>query len=333
MGINSLPLTVLLLAGISQAAASNVVTDPSAPVKEPMAEVVYRQVLLEGAMPDLTAACADAALFGMDLRLQELRDRLMVIAPAPQPFDVVIANARALMVCKAPDSTQTVLSRFGPAPGQQRRDWLLLSWQAANAALDHARASLALRRLANGNLTVLDFEPLTVGYGEDGLPLTRSALDLLAEHELSLGRSGEAAIVLLAGRTRGALGARRLALAAELLQDLGNDQHSTLLESALDQAAVDQSWGLAEDLLRLQLKLDLEAGGDGSRPRRRLERLATRLDDRYTLWQLIREDPDQQEAATSLEQELRSPRQSGGHAELGVSRPDASSVSVPSESK
>ncbi|HGY5538474.1 MAG TPA: hypothetical protein ACN46J_06170, partial [Prochlorococcus sp.] len=128
MGINSLPLTVLLLAGISQAAASNVVTDPSAPVKEPMAEVVYRQVLLEGAMPDLTAACADAALFGMDLRLQELRDRLMVIAPAPQPFDVVIANARALMVCKAPDSTQTVLSRFGPAPGQQRRDWLLLSW-------------------------------------------------------------------------------------------------------------------------------------------------------------------------------------------------------------
>ncbi len=329
MGIHSLPLTVLLLAGVSQAAPLNVATATSATVKEPMAEVVYRQLLREGEIPDLAAACADADLFGINARLEELRDRLMVIAPPPQPFDVVMANARALMVCRAPDSTQTVLARFGPAPGRQRRDWLLLSWQAASAAFDHSRASLALRRLANGNLTALDFEQLTVGYGEDGLPLTRSALDLLVEHEISQGRSSEAVIVLLAGRARGTLGARRLALAAELLQDLGSDQHSTMLESALDQAAADQAWGLAEDLLRLQLKLELKAGGDGSRPRRRLERLATRLDDRYTLWQLIRADSDQQEAATLLEQELRSPLQPGGHAAVGVS-PDSL---APSESK
>ena len=329
MGIHSLPLTVLLLAGVSQAAPLNVATATSASVKEPMAEVVYRQLLREGEIPDLAAACADADLFGINARLEELRDRLMVIAPPPQPFDVVMANARALMVCRAPDSTQTVLARFGPAPGRQRRDWLLLSWQAASAAFDHSRASLALRRLANGNLTALDFEQLTVGYGEDGLPLTRSALDLLVEHEISQGRSSEAVIVLLAGRARGTLGARRLALAAELLQDLGSDQHSTMLESALDQAAADQAWGLAEDLLRLQLKLELKAGGDGSRPRRRLERLATRLDDRYTLWQLISADSDQQEAATLLEQELRSPLQPGGHAAVGVS-PDSL---APSESK
>ena len=329
MGIHSLPLTVLLLAGVSQAAPLNVATATSASVKEPMAEVVYRQLLREGEIPDLAAACADADLFGINARLEELRDRLMVIAPPPQPFDVVMANARALMVCRAPDSTQTVLARFGPAPGRQRRDWLLLSWQAASAAFDHSRASLALRRLANGNLTALDFEQLTVGYGEDGLPLTRSALDLLVEHEISQGRSSEAVIVLLAGRARGTLGARRLALAAELLQDLGSDQHSTMLESALDQAAADQAWGLAEDLLRLQLKLELKAGGDGSRPRRRLERLATRLDDRHTLWQLIRADSDQQEAATLLEQELRSPLQPGGHAAVGVS-PDSL---APSESK
>ncbi len=329
MGIHSLPLTVLLLAGVSQAAPLNVATATSASVKEPMAEVVYRQLLREGEIPDLAAACADADLFGINARLEELRDRLMVIAPPPQPFDVVMANARALMVCRAPDSTQSVLARFGPAPGRQRRDWLLLSWQAASAAFDHSRASLALRRLANGNLTALDFEQLTVGYGEDGLPLTRSALDLLVEHEISQGRSSEAVIVLLAGRARGTLGARRLALAAELLQDLGSDQHSTMLESALDQAAADQAWGLAEDLLRLQLKLELKAGGDGSRPRRRLERLATRLDDRHTLWQLIRADSDQQEAATLLEQELRSPLQPGGHAAVGVS-PDSL---APSESK
>ena len=139
-------------------------------------------------------------------------------------------------------------------------------------------------------------------------------------------------MVLLAGRERGALGARRLALAAELLQGLGNDQHSTLLESALDQAAADQAWGLAEDLLRLQLKFDLAAGGDGLRPRQRLERLANRLDDRYTLWELVRGDLDQQDAATLLEQELRSPRQPGGHAAVEAHQ-SAPPVSVPSEFK
>ena len=332
MGIHSLPLTVLLLAAVSQAAPLNSATDPRAPAREPMAELVYRQVLLDGAIPELKTACADAALFGFNLRLQELRNRLIDIAPAPQPFEVVIANAEALMVCKAPASTQTVLSRISPAPGSQRRAWLLLSWQAANASLDHAQAALALRRLANGDLTALNFEQLTVGYGDDGLPLTRAALDLLVEHELSLDRSAEAVMVLLAGRERGALGARRLALAAELLQGLGNDQHSTLLESALDQAAADQAWGLAEDLLRLQLKFDLAAGGDGLRPRQRLERLANRLDDRYTLWELVRGDLDQQDAATLLEQELRSPRQPGGHAAVQAHQ-SAPPVSVPSEFK
>ncbi|MEC9028848.1 MAG: hypothetical protein VYB74_01000, partial [Cyanobacteriota bacterium] len=74
MGIHSLPLTVLLLAAVSQAAPLNAAplnteTDLRAPAREPMAELVYRQVLLDGAIPELKTACADAALFGLDLRL------------------------------------------------------------------------------------------------------------------------------------------------------------------------------------------------------------------------------------------------------------------------
>ena len=59
-----------------------------------------------------------------------------------------------------------------------------------------------------------------------------------------------------------------------------------LLEQALDQAAAAQAWGLAVELLELQPKLQLAAGGDGARPRQRLQRLAAQLDDRYSLWRL-----------------------------------------------
>ena len=89
-----------------------------------------------------------------------------------------------------------------------------------------------------------------------------------------------------------------------------------LLEQALDQAAADQAWGLAVELLELQLRLQLAAGGDGARPRQRLQRLAAQLDDRYSLWRL--------EGGDELDLGLRSPRQPGGHAAVGDS-PDAPS--------
>ena len=312
MGLSSLPLLFLL------AAAPPLAPAPVQPVVLPMSQEAFETVLKDGGIPQLSAACADADRFGLQERLRLLRDRLMLVAPAPQPFAVVMANARALMACKAPDSTQIVLSRFGPGPGSARREWLLLSWQAASAALDQDRAVLALRRLADGDLTRLDPEMLIVGYSDDGLPLTRSALDLLANHELAAGRPEEAVTVLLAGRTPGVVASRRLAQVAELLAPLDPDRSDLLLESALDQAAAEQAWGLAEDLLRLQLRLALQQGGDVDRPRERLRRLASRVDDRFTLLELEQISPDlDPQRLQELEDQLRSPRAPGGHASLG----------------
>ena len=314
MGISSLPLMLLL------AAAPPVTSAPTPPVAQPMSVEAFETVLEEGGIPQLSEACADADRFGLQERLRLLRDRLMLVAPSPQPFDVVMANARALMVCRAPDSTQIVLSRFGPGPGFQRREWLLLSWQSASAALDQDRAVLALRRLADGDLTRLDRELLIVGQSEEGLPLTRSALDVLANHEWAAGRPEEAVTVLLAGRTPGVVASRRLGQVAEWLAPLDPDRSDLLLEAALDQAAAEQAWGLAEDLLRLQLRIALQQGGEADRPRERLRRLASRVDDRFTLLELEKISPDfDAQRLRELEDQLRSPRAAGGHASLGES--------------
>ena len=297
--------------------------DKAAPVLEQaMAPEAFEAVLLEGDIPALQLACADAVQFGLQERLRLLRNRLMEVAPAPQPFEVVMANAQALMQCKAPDSVPVVLARFGPAPGRQRREWLLLSWQAAAAAFDQDRAVLALMRLVEGDRSRLEEERLIVGLDDEGQPQTRSALDLLAEHQIANGQESEAVLTLLAARTPGVAAARRLGLASELLGALEPERSGPLLEAALDQAAAAQAWNLAEDLLRLQLALELENGGSGDRPRERLRRLATRVDDRFTLLDLDRESSDLgSEERQQLDQELRSPRAPGGHAALGESRP------------
>jgi hypothetical protein len=98
------------------------------------------------------------------------------------------------------------------------------------------------------------------------------------------------------------------------LESLGQNDATTILETALDQAAVAQAWSLAEELLNIQLRMERQAGGDGAWPRQRLERLASRVDDRYTLWQLLQDDPQSPEIEARrlvLEQQLRSPRQVG----------------------
>ncbi len=324
MGPSSLPLLFLL------AAAPPMEVVPVPPVALPMTPEAFETVLEAGGINELSAACADSDRFGLQERLRLLRNRLMLVAPSPQPFAVVMANARALMACKAPDSTQIVLSRFGPGPGWQRREWLLLSWQAASAALDQDRAVLALRRLAEGDLTRLDTELLVVGLSDDGLPLTRSALDLLANHELAAGRPEEAVTVLLAGRTPGVVASRRLGKVAELLAPLDPERGDRLLEAALDQAAAEQAWGLAEDLLRLQLRLALQHGGDADRPRERLRRLASRVDDRLTLLELEQTSPDLDlQRVQDLEDQLRSPRAIGGHASLGESDASEAPASNP----
>ena len=316
MGLLPLPLTLLL--AVVPGAAAPAFAQPESSV--PMTQEVFERVLVEGGLRELTLACEDSDRFGANERLQLLRDRLMLIAPAPQSFEVVMANARAMMSCKAPDSAQVVLSRYGPGVGRRRREWLLLSWQAASAALDQERIILALMRLADGEPGRLDGEQLVVGFDESGLPTTRSALDLLAEAQIASGKTEQAVITLLAGRTSGVIAARRLGLAAQLLDALEAERSIALLEAALDQAAAAQAWNQAEDLLRLQLRLELASGGSGERPRERLRRLATRVDDRFMLLDLDPELPgvslEQQEL---LQRELRSPRDAGGHAALGES--------------
>ena len=329
MGFLPLSLT-LLLAATPIAVDEPPLQDKAAPVLEQaMAPEVFEAVLLEGDIPALQQACADAVQFGLEERLRLLRNRLMEVAPAPQPFEVVMANAQALMQCKAPDSVPVVLARFGPAPGRQRREWLLLSWQAAAAAFDQDRAVLALMRLVEGDRSRLEEERLIVGLDDEGQPQTRSALDLLAEHQIANGQESEAVLTLLAARTPGVAAARRLGLASELLGALEPERSGPLLEAALDQAAAAQAWNLAEDLLRLQLALELENGGSGDRPRERLRRLATRVDDRFTLLDLDRESSDLgSEERQQLDQELRSPRAPGGHAALGESRPSEVEAAV-----
>ena len=284
MGIQPLPMLLSLLAA-------------AAPLSEPqpMAEERFRQWLLESDLQQLELGCGDPLISASGGRRQQIRDRLLVLHPAPQSFERVMGNASALLTCGSPDSAARVLNRISPAQGEERRLWLRLRWQAAASALDHREAALALRRLVNGDLIAL--ADLDLGDG-------RLGLDQLALHEAALGRQDEAVGLLLL-----APNPQRLAQAAEWLAVRDDEAADQLLEQALDQAAAAQAWGLAVELLELQLKLQLAAGGDGARPRQRLQRLAAQLDDRYSLWRL--------EGGVDLDRELRSPRQPGGHAAVG----------------
>ena len=286
MGIQPLSMLLSLLAA-------------AAPLSElqPMAEERFRQWLLESDLQQLELGCGEPLIGASNGRRQQIRDRLLVLHPAPQSFELVMANANALLTCGSADSAARVLNRISPAVGEERRRWLRLRWQAAAAGLDHREAARALRRLVNGDLIAL--ANLDLGDG-------RLGLDQLASHEAALGRQEEAAALLML-----APNARRLAQAAEWLAVLDAAAADQLLEQALDQAAADQAWGLAVELLELQLNLQLAAGGDGARPRQRLQRLAAQLDDRYSLWRL--------EGGDDLDLELRSPRQPGGHAAVGDS--------------
>ena len=284
MGIQPLPMLLSLLAA-------------AAPLSEPqpIAEERFQQWLLESDLQQLELGCGDPLISASGGRRQQIRDRLLVLHPAPQSFERVMANASALLTCGSPDSAARVLNRISPAHGEERRLWLRLRWQAAASALDHREAALALRRLVNGDLIAL--ADLDLGDG-------RLGLDQLALHEAALGRQDEAVGLLLL-----APNPQRLAQAAEWLAVRDDEAADQLLEQALDQAAAAQAWGLAVELLELQLKLQLAAGGDGARPRQRLQQLAAQLDDRYSLWRL--------EGGVDLDRELRSPRQPGGHAAVG----------------
>ena len=293
MGILSLPFALMLLA-----AAPGEVT--ALQQELPLEEKAFRRVLLERDVAILEQACLDPMIATSSRRKQALRNRLLVLNPVPETLESVLIQANALLSCGSPDTAAKVLNRYSPAAGQERRLWMLMRWQAAAAALDHRQAALALRRLVDGDLIALGLITL-----ED----ERNALDQLAEHEAAQGRNLVAAELILQAPLEGVPGARRLARAAEWLAISDIDEADRLLETALDQAAATEAWGLAMELLQLQLKLQLAAGWDGERARQRMVRLAARLDDRFSLRQL------QPEA--EIDGDLRSPREPGGHAAVG----------------
>ena len=291
MGTPLFPFALTLLAAVT-----------AAPDPQVMSEERFQTVLVEMDVAAAEQACLDPLIADTDRRRQDLRDRLLALHPVIDSLDLVLENAEALMSCGAPEAAAVVLNRYSPRAGDERRSWLLLRWRAAAAALDHRQAALALRRLVVGNLAALN-APL--------LPGQVNGLDQLALHEAAQGRNAVAVEVQLMADLSGVQGARRLARAAQWLDTDQFEQADQLLETALDQAAAAEAWGLAMELLRQQLQLQLAAGGDGARPRQRMERLATVLDDRYALQQLQPEnDPDPL---------LRSPRDPGGHADVSPS--------------
>ena len=291
MGTPLFPFALTLLAAVT-----------AAPDPQVMSEERFQTVLIEMDVAAAEQACLDPLIADTDRRRQDLRYRLLALHPVIDSLDLVLENAEALMSCGAPEAAAVVLNRYSPRAGDERRRWLLLRWRAAAAALDHRQAALALRRLVVGNLTALN-APL--------LPGQVNGLDQLALHEAAQGRNAVAVEVQLMADLSGVQGARRMARAAQWLDADQFEQADQLLETALDQAAAAEAWGLAMELLRQQLQLQLAAGGDGARPRQRMERLATVLDDRYALQQLQPEnDPDPL---------LRSPRDPGGHADVSPS--------------
>lgn len=263
----------------------------------------------------LMAACRLARNAGDTVAMRRLKQALPPLLPAPASLAELLQLSGALLECQAPTAALAVLDRYGPAPGEERRQWLAQQWRAAAAALDHERAAQALLRLAS--LEGQDLETLTLPIGATptaGSPRLRPALDLLADHLEALGRQGQAAALLLAARQPGELRARRLRRGVLIGTGLGLAERDRWLERALEEAAAARAWGLASDLLDDQVWLHLQAGEDPSRALQRRIRLSQRLDDAYGEWRLRRHDPSSRPRAEALEQLLRSPAAAGGHA-------------------
>lgn len=279
-------------------------------------EQALAPVLRSGSLDALALVCEQLVAEGDARLLQMVQARLLTLKPAPQPLAVVLANADVLLRCQAPQAALRVLERYGPAPGVERRQWLLLRWQAAHAGLDHRVAAAALQELAEGQLARLELLLLPVRRNGDGSVNTRVALDLLAGALESMGQPRAAAEVLLASRTPGEATARRWAQAVALLPGLPLAEQAQLLELALDQAAAAGSWGLVTDLLDRQLALPStpETAAVRARAAERRVRLSGRIDDTYGAWQVS--------PTPALERQLRSPRAPGGHAAPSPSTPE-----------
>jgi hypothetical protein len=286
----------------------------------PISETEFQQLLQKADLDRLDLLCRQLAGEGDGERLRRLRERLLTLHPAPQPLAVVLANADVLLSCRMPEAALTVLERISPARGAEQVQWLTLQWRAANAALDHRQAALALERLASGTPARLELVSLPLQPRPDGTWARRSALELLASHLESEGLGSTAASLLLLSRGADVAAAERLAQAVRLLGDLPPTVREPLFERALEQAAAAGSWGLVGELLAAQAALPATPEAAARTAERRL-RLSRRLDDAYGEWRTLQESAGASPAGRQgdLERRLRSPLAPGGH---GASLPD-----------
>ncbi|MCX5948476.1 MAG: hypothetical protein NTY67_09930 [Cyanobacteria bacterium] len=297
------PAVIVSPGGITPAAAP-------APV---LSDAAFAKLIATASLETLDSLCRQLAGDNAIARLRLVRDRLLTMHLPPQPLAVVLANADVLLSCQAPDAALTVLDRYGPAPGAEQVQWLTLQWRAANAALDHPRAALALERLAAERYGRLEALPLPILRRPDGSVITRSALEVLADHLEAQGQGRTAGQLLLLSRQSDGAAAARLQQAIRLLSDLPPQELDALLERALEQAAAAGAWSLVAELLTTQAALPAAVSGSQRAIERQL-RLTRRLDDAYGEWRLRRQDPGAAARSLELELKLRSPRAPGGHA-------------------
>jgi len=274
----------------------------------PMSEAAFNALLQLRDLDQLNTACARIVQEDNPTRLRVLQNHLLVLNPAPQTLPVLLANAEVLLTCQGPQAALRVLDRYGPGPGAPRVQWLLMRWRAANAALDHRSAALALRRLSDGGEARLQGLTLPIRRREDGTVVSRSAVEVLAGHLEARGHHEAAGQLLLRLPSTGPLGAAQLARGVALLGRLPLEEREAILETALNQAAAAGAWSLVSELL------DAQAALPSGRALARRLRLSPRLDDAYGEWLLLRDNPAARGRARELEKRLRSPQAPGGHA-------------------
>jgi hypothetical protein len=180
-----------------------------APEPPPLSQAEFQELLRHGTLEQLAEGCQRVVEADRLDRLRRIRERLLLILPAPQPLPVVLANAEVLLSCHQPQAALTVLDRISPAAGAERLQWLLMQWRAAQAAMDHRRAALALERLGSARPARLEALLLPVLRREDGTVVSRPALDVLADHLQARGFPQAAASLLLASQEPGLIGAER----------------------------------------------------------------------------------------------------------------------------
>lgn len=263
---------------------------PPAPLPPGASSVeAFQNLLLKGDRPALVGGCQEALALGLDDRLRLLRQRLLELHADDHGLEVVLADAKALLTCRAPDGALQVLARVSPAAGAPRQQWLLLQWQAANDGLDHRRAAAALGRLAQGSgggSAAANLSRLLLPLAEPaapGEPLPqRPALEMQAEQLEAIGERERAVALLQQPAVDPATTAERLRWAARLLAETGQvERAEALLPEALNQSALGAAWGLSEALLEDQRALQLAQGNGvaAAQTNGRRARLARRLED------------------------------------------------------